>query len=247
VPAALFVTLREGFEAALVVSVMLAFLRQSGASGRSRSLWAGVGAAVAVSIVAGAVLFVTGGELKGSAEALFEGVVMLAAVAVLSFMIVWMQRQAQSQGARLRDEVERALRVGGSALFALSFLTVAREGLETALFLFAAARGTAPLATLGGAAAGLLLAVALGFAVYRGSRRLPLALFFSATNIVLVLFATYLTWRGVGELTELSGGSSADLAPPLVSVLYLAGMAVALAYLRAATRRYAAVRHAGGS
>ena len=204
--ASLLVTLREGFEAALIVAIVLAVLRRSGAMERARSVWAGVGAAVAVSAAAGAALFVTGAELEGTAEALFEGVVMLAAAGVLTWMVVWMQRQARTHAAHLQGKVDAALSVGGGALFGLAFLAVVREGLETALFLFATADQTQPVLSLTGALAGLAIAVALGWVVYRGSNKLPLGTFFAVTNVVLVGFGVYLVWMGVGELGEAIGG-----------------------------------------
>jgi high-affinity iron transporter len=221
--ASLFVTLREGFEAALIIAVVLAYLRQVGALDRARSVWAGAAAAGAVSAAAGTVLFVTGRELDGTAEALFEGVVMLGAVVVLSLMIVWMQRQARTQGAQLRGRVDAALSVGGGALFGLAFLAVLREGLETALFLFAAAGKAQPVQAVGGALAGLALAAALGWAVYRGSRRLPLRSFFNITNLILVGFGVYLVWVGVGEFGEALGGEVFEILGPLAALLYGAG------------------------
>jgi high-affinity iron transporter len=225
VSASLLVTLREGFEAALIVAIVLAYLREVGALNRARNVWAGVISAAAVSAVAGAALFVTGAELEGSAEALFEGVVMLAAVAVLTWMIVWMQREARSQGARLRGKVDQALVMGGGALFGLAFLAVVREGLETALFLFAAADTARPLQTLVGGLAGLAVAVVLGWLVYRGSSRLPLRNFFTVTNVVLIGFGTYLVWAGVGELGEAIGGEAFEVLGVLAAAPY-AGLAL---------------------
>jgi len=226
--AALLVTLREGFEAALIVAVVLAYLRQIGALEQARSVWFGVGAAVAVSAAAGAALFLTGAELEGTTEALFEGIVMLAAAGVLTWMVVWMQRQANTQGAHLRGQVDAALTVGGAALFGLAFLAVVREGLETALFLFAAAGEAQPLAAVIGALAGLALAVALGWLVYRGGRRLPLRTFFTITNLVLVAFGVYLVWKGVGELGEAIGGEVFEILGPLAAVIYGAAALVLL-------------------
>lgn len=220
--ASLLVTLREGFEAALIVAIVLAYLREVGALDRVRSVWAGVSAAVGVSVVAGAALFFTGAELEGSAEAVFEGVVMLAAVAVLTWMIIWMQREARSYGARLRGKVHQALHIGGAALFGLAFLTVVREGLETALFLFAAADTEQPIVTLTGGLAGLAVAVILGSLVYRGSHRLPLRSFFTATSLILIGFGTYLVWAGVGELGEAIGGEAFEILGPVAAVIYAA-------------------------
>jgi high-affinity iron transporter len=231
--ASLLVTLREGFEAALIVAIVLAYLREVGALRRARSVWAGVVSAAAVSAVAGAALFLTGAELEGSAEALFEGVVMLAAVAVLTWMIVWMQREARSQGARLRGKVDEALHLGGAALFGVAFLAVVREGLETALFLFAAADTARPLQTLVGGLAGLGVAAVLGWLVYRGSSRLPLRTFFTATNLVLIGFGTYLVWAGVGEIGEVVGGEAFEILGAVAAAVYAA---LALLALRRATR-----------
>ena len=216
----LLVTLREGFEAALIVAIVLAYLREVGATRRARTVWAGVAAAAAVSAVVGAALFLTGAELEGSAEALFEGVLMLAAVAVLTWMIVWMQREARSQGARLRGKVDTALVTGGAALFGLAFLAVVREGLETALFLFAAAGTAQPLPAFVGGLTGLAVAAALGWLVYRGSRKLPLRTFFTVSNIVLIGFGTYLVWAGVGELGEVIGGEAFEVLGVLAGALY---------------------------
>jgi high-affinity iron transporter len=217
--AALFITLREGFEAALVVAVVLAYLRKLDTPGGVRSVWLGVFVAAGVSAAVATGLFLTGGDLKGSAESLFEGGVMLAAVAMLTWMMFWMQRQASTQGAQLREHVDAALEVGG-ALFGLAFLAVVREGLETALFLFAAAGKTRPAATVIGALLGLAAAGVAGYAVYRGSRRLPLRAFFTVTNIVLVGFAVYLVWRGVHDLGEVVGGRAFAIIGPMTAVAY---------------------------
>jgi len=242
--ASLFVTLREGFEAALVVAIILAYLRESGAArGAARRVWYGVAAAAAVSVGAGAVLFATGAELEGTAEALFEGLVMLAAVAVLTWMMLWMQRQARSQGAQLRERVDVALNVGGVALFSLAFLTVVREGLETALFLFAAFDDAEPLQSVLGALTGLALAAALGWAVYRGSRGLPLRTFFTTTNLLLIGFGTYLVWLGVAELGEAIGGEVFEVLGPIAAILYAA---FALLALRRSNRAVAAMEEQAG-
>jgi high-affinity iron transporter len=233
----LFITLREGLEAALIVAVVLAYLRQVDASASTRPVWLGVAVAAGVSLVAGGVLFLTGSELTGSAEALFEISVMIAAVAVLTFMMLWMQRQAATQGARLRRDVHTALALGGGALFWLAFLAVVREGFESALFLFAAAGDASPLATLAGGLAGLLLAFLAGYAVYRGSAKLPLRTFFTLTNVVLVGFAIYLVWSAVGELGELLGGEAFELLGPVAAAVYGVLMTLGLRRTKRAAQR----------
>ncbi len=232
--APLLITFREGLEAALIIAIVLAYVRQIQASGAGRQVWLGVVAAVAASAVAGGVLILTGRELEGSAEALFEIAVMLAAAGILTYMMVWMQRQAASQGVRLRRDVDAAVAVGGGALFWLAFFAVVREGFETALFLLTAPGETRPLQVLAGGIAGLGLAAAVGYAVYRGGRRLPLRTFFTATNVVLAGFAVYLVWSAVGELGEIVGGEVFELLGPVAAVTY--GILLVLG-LRRARRR----------
>jgi high-affinity iron transporter len=218
--APLVITFREGLEAALIVAVVLAYVRQVQAAGAARRVWLGVAAAIAASAAVGGLLVLTGGELTGSSEALFEAGVMLAAVAVLTATIIWMQRQAATQGVRLQRDVDAALAVGGGALFWLAFLGVAREGVETSLFLMTAPGETGPVAVVAGGLAGLGLAAAVGYAVYRGGRRLPLRAFFTATNVVLVGFAVYLVWRAVAELGEIVGGEAFELLGPAAAAVY---------------------------
>jgi high-affinity iron transporter len=218
--APLVITFREGLEAALIIAVVLAYIRQVQAAGAERRIWLGVAAAVAASAAIGGLLVLTGRELSGTTEALFEAGVMLAAVAVLTITIVWMQRQASSQGVRLRRDVDAALAVGGGALFWLAFFGVAREGVETALFLLTAPGETGPFAVVTGGLAGLALAALAGYAVYRGGRRLPLRTFFTATNVVLVGFAVYLVWMAVAELGEIVGGEAFELLGPVAAAVY---------------------------
>ena len=137
------IALREGIEAALIVSVVLAYLKQVGASDRSRVVWWGAGLAIVLSAALGTVIFVAGAEFEGTAEQVFEGLVTLAAVGVLTWMIFWMRRQGARIKSELQEKVDTALVSGGLALAGLAFFAVLREGIETALFLFAATKGTA--------------------------------------------------------------------------------------------------------
>ncbi len=222
------VVLREGFEASLIVGIVLAFLHRTGRRDGCWPVWAGVGAALSISAGAGAVLFGLGAELEGSAEAAFEGATMLLAAGLLTWMIFWMRRQAATLRRELEAQVERAL-AGGSALALalVAFVGVLREGVETALFLLGAVEGSSPLVATLSAGAGLAGAVALGYLFYRGAARLHLRLFFTATSVLLLLFAGFLLVRGLHELAEagalpesepLLGGAFAALAGP---ALYL--------------------------
>jgi high-affinity iron transporter len=218
------VTLREGFEAALLIGIVLAVLHQSGAVDRRRFVWAGVAAAVAVSLVAGAILFAAGGELEGAAEELFESGAMLTAVVVLTWMMIWMQRQARTLGAEIRDRVSGATSLGGAALFWIAFVMVVREGLETALFLFAGTADGARWATVAGGLTGLAVAVVLGYAVYRGGTRVNTRAFFLITSVLLMGFAAYLLVGAMHELGELAGSEALEASGPFLAGAYVLGM-----------------------
>jgi high-affinity iron transporter len=211
----LLVTLREGLEAGLIVVIILTYLRNAG----QRSYWKyallGTGAAVGVSILVGAVIFVAAGEFEGRAEQVFEGSAMLTAVAVLSWMIVWMKSQAAHIRGHLQAQVQSALAVGSAlALAAIPFVAVLREGIETALFMFAAARTSTPVESTFGAGLGLAGALILSYAFYRGGRRINLRLFFNITGVLLILFAAGLLAHGIHEFHE------ARLVPPLVEHIW---------------------------
>ena len=197
------VTLREGLEAALIVGIVLAYLAKTGNRDRFAAIWAGVAAALAISAITGAALFFTVGELEGRAEELFEGIAMLAAVCVLTWMIFWMRRQAVAIRGELEAKVAAAVATGSAlALASVVFFAVLRVGWERALFLFAVTEGTSPLATGIGATLGLLVSVALGIALYRGSHRLNLRQFFAFTGTLLIVFAAGLFAQSLAALQE---------------------------------------------
>jgi high-affinity iron transporter len=205
--AAFLITLREGIEAALIVSILLAYLRQLGRSDRASLVWWGTGAAITVSIAVGAVIFAIEGEFEGTAEELFEGLVTLTAVGVLTWMIFWMRRQGARIKSELHERVDTALMAGGSAIALLAFVAVLREGIETALFIFAAAKGTAVTSggvveQLVGAAIGLAIATVLGVLLYRGGIKMNLRDFFRVTGGLLIVVAAGLFAFSIHELQE---------------------------------------------
>jgi high-affinity iron transporter len=207
VGASFVIALREGIEAALIVSILLAYLKQIGRSDRAPLIWWGTAAAVVLSVVAGTVIFVVGAEFEGTTEQVFEGVVTMFAVGVLTWMIFWMRRQGARIKNELQEKVDIALMSGGVALGALAFVAVLREGVETALFIYAAAQGTAVDsggvgAQLVGAILGLGLAVVLGVAIYRGGVRMNLRTFFRYTGLALVVVAAGLFAYSLHELQE---------------------------------------------
>ena len=201
--AALLITLREGLEAALIVGVVLSVLRKLGQSDRTRPVWWGVLAAVGTSLVAGLALNALGVAFEGRGEEIFEGVAMLLAAAVLTWMIFWMQRQGRQVQVELESDVRQAVRGGNAwALFSLAFVAVVREGIETVLFLTAAAFNASPVQTLVGGALGLVIAIALGWLMFAAGKRIDVRAFFRVTGFLLILFAAGLFAHGVHELQE---------------------------------------------
>ncbi len=200
---ALLITLREGLEMSLLVVIVLAYLREASRGDLFRSVWYGVGLAIASSVVAGAVLFGVGTGLSGKAEEVFEGSAMFVAAAVLTWMIIWMRGQGRRMRRDVELRVERAIARGsGIALASLAFVIVVREGLETALFLFSASKTATPTATTIGGLLGLLIALAIGRAVYQGSRGINLKTFFNVTGVLLIFFAAGLLVHGIHEFQE---------------------------------------------
>jgi high-affinity iron transporter len=198
--------LREGVEAALIVGIVATFLHQSGRRDALRWMWAGVALAVAGCLAAAAVLEAIDRDLPDRQQEAFEAFVGVVAVGMVTYMIVYMRRHAREMGGELRGGAARALAAGSAwSLVAMAFLAVMREGLETALFLlatFQSALGISPLAAGFGGLAGLLVAVAIGWGIYRGGVRLNLARFFRVTAVVLVVIAAGLLSSAVHHAAE---------------------------------------------
>jgi len=225
------ITLREGFEATLIVGLILAYLVKTGQREHAAAVWWGVAAAALTSLAIGATLFLSVGELEGTAEKAYEGIAMILAAGVVTWMAFWMRKQAASIGAHLREQVSESLRTGGAiGLASVAFIGVAREGLETALFLFASTESSGPVLAVAGGVLGLLAAVGLGVAFYKGALRLNLSKFFTATSVLVIAFAAYLIFGGVHELGEAAGSEALEVAAPVAAVLY--GCSLALIYLR---------------
>ncbi|MBF6606227.1 MAG: FTR1 family protein [Chloroflexi bacterium] len=202
--------LREGVEGALIVSIVLAYLGRTGNAQYASRIWLGVGGALALSVAIGAALFVTIGRLPSPYEQIFEGLTLLIAACVVTWMLFWMRRQAAGVSGELRAAVERVLGRGGAwGLTVLAFTAVVREGIETSLFLVGqvevASRTTnlGALSVLGGAVVGLAIAVAIGAGFYRGTRRIDLARFFRWTGVALVFIAAGLLSGAVHEFIEI--------------------------------------------
>jgi len=197
------VVLREGFEASLVVAVVLAFLDRSNRRDGFVAVWIGIALALLVSAAVGITLFAVGAELEGTSEYLFEGITTIVAAGLLVWMIFWMRRQSRSIRTDLEGKTRTALAEGSAiGLGAVAFVGVVREGVETSLLLFSTTEKSSPLFSLISALVGLALAVALGYAFYRGSHRLDLRRFFTVTSAILLLFAGWLLAKGLEELAE---------------------------------------------
>ena len=225
------IVLREGFEAALLVGLILGVLNKTGQREHVRAVWTGVAAALATAVVIGAILFAAVGELEGNAEALYEGTAMLLAACVVTWMVFWMRKQARTLGGHLRSQVSSAIVAGGGfALASVAFIGVAREGLESALFLFASVGDDGVVATVIGGSLGALAAVTLGYLFYGGAIRLDLRRFFMVTGVLVIGFAAYLIMGGMHELGEAGGGELLEGAGPILAVLY--GIGLAIFYLR---------------
>ena len=201
--ASYLLSLREGLEAALIISIVLGVLRKLNRQDLSSTVWAGVASAIGVSLAAGVGLYAIGIELEGQAEEIFEGLTMLLAAGVLTWMIFWMNRQARTIKGDLEAGVSRSVKASDKrGLFWLAFLAIVREGIELALFLTAATFATSAQATLVGTLLGLGTAVLLGWALFTTTIRLDLRRFFQVTGILLILFAAGLVAHGVHELNE---------------------------------------------
>jgi high-affinity iron transporter len=222
---AFVIVLREAFEASLVLGLMFAFLDRTGARDRhGAAVWQGTALAVVLSVALGALLFLTVGELQGTAEQVYEGVAMLLAAVVLTWMVFWMRRQAKTIGGSLRAQVGDAVASGGGLALALvAFVAVAREGLESALFLFVSVGDNGLVPTVLGGALGLVVAIGLGVGLYRGSLKLDLRRFFLVTGLLVIAFAAYLLVGGLHELGEAGGGEPLEIAGPVVGMLFAVG------------------------
>jgi high-affinity iron transporter len=206
VEAALLIMVREGFEAALVVAIVFAYLRRLERLDLSRAVWGGVAAAVAISLIIGVVVHTTVGGLEGDARMRAFAAISALAAAVLTWMIFWMRRQSRLIKGDLEHKVDAALcseRIG-FALAGVALVAVLREGIEAALFLLAVGTDEDGSGVLLGAFIGIAIASALAYAVYWGGRKVPMKAFFTVTGLVLIVFAAGLVARTVMFL-QISG------------------------------------------
>jgi high-affinity iron transporter len=229
------IALREGVEASLIIGIVAAFLVREGRRDAIRQMWLGVGIAVALCMGVAVLLRVVGQDLPERGQASLETAVGLVAVAAVTYMIVWMRRNARGIKSTLEGSAATALAAGSTgALVAMAFLAVLREGFETSAFLLAAFQDAADTTAAGiGAVVGLATAVAIGVGLYRGGVRINLSRFFRVTGLILVFVAAGLLATAIHTAHEAGWigalqGHAVDLSwlvrPGTISGSLLTGM-----------------------
>jgi high-affinity iron transporter len=221
-------SLREGLEAALIIGIVLGAVSKIRRNDLSPAVWLGTLSAVIVSILTAVVLTSFGMSLEGKAEEIFEGITMLIAAGILTWMIFWMSKQARFLKGELEAGVNKAAAsTGKRAVFWLAFVAVVREGIELAIFItaafFAGDQGqmtTNIILTLAGTILGLGTAALLGWTLFATTVRLDLRRFFQVTGILLILFAAGLVAHGVHEFNE------AGLIPAVVEHVWDVNMII---------------------
>lgn len=200
------ITLREGVEISIILAVILAYLKQLGATHAIGKVWLGTAAAALVSLITGAVIFFILGQTElGDFQEVLEGTFMLLAVVILTWMTVWMKRQSSDLSGSLKEKVQNALTNGSTwALAALAFATVIREGIETVLFITGTAQTSTVGQVLGGTVLGFGSAAIIGYVLYRGTHRLPLKAFFNVMSLLLIFMAAGLASNGVHAFQEVA-------------------------------------------
>ena len=195
--------LREGLEATLVVTILVAFLVKSDQRRRLPLVWAGVGLAVALSVGLAALLEFTTANMEFQQHELFDAIASIGAVVFVTWMIFWMRRMARRIAGELRAQLSAAIQLGAAAVVFMAFVAVVREGLETALLFFSAVQGaTASAGPLLAILGGIATAIAIGWLMYAGAVRFNLGRFFFWTGILLVLVAAGILKYSVHDFQE---------------------------------------------
>ncbi len=208
--ASFLITFREALEAALIIGIIAAYVAKIGRKDLNRYIYAGIIGAVIASAGVAFVFKIVYGELKGTAEQLFEGAAALTAAIVLTYMIFWMAQNSKKIKGEMQGKIDIAISKGEMlGIAALSFIAVFREGVETVLFLGTLAIKS-PLDTLIGFIFGVAAVIFLSFVMFRGVYKLDIGRFFKYTSILLILFSAGLTAFGVHELNE------AGIIPPVI-------------------------------
>jgi high-affinity iron transporter len=199
----LLIGLREGLEASLIIGILVAYLVKINRRDVLPKLWAGVGIAIALSVIVGVILETGLGELEGAPEEILAGSLSIAAAGLVTWMVFWMAKTARNLKGHLEGNIDRSLAGNGLGIMVVAFLAVGREGIETALFIWAAASATGETwLPLVGAILGLGAAAFLGYLIFLGSLRMNLRKFFTWSGALLVLVAAGVLVYGIAEWQE---------------------------------------------
>ena len=212
--AAFLITLREGLEISIVLAILIGYLVKTGRGDRTGQVWLGAGIAAVICVITGLLFNTLVGEFEGKAEQAIEGTLAVAAAVVLTWMILWMRKNARAMSGDLRSKIDGA--TTASAVMFISFVAVAREGFETVLFLLGAETGSASGAqvVLGGLL-GLGVSAVVGVLVYRFGKNIDLRAFFRITGVLLIFFAAGLVGKAFHEFRELLGLEDGWLMQPM--------------------------------
>lgn len=195
--------LREGLEAALIVSILVTYLVKTGNRNQVSKIFYGTAAAIALSVAIGFFMTLVLDQLPKGIQELISGLISIVAVFLVTWMIFWMARQSRALGGQLRQKVDVAIETSVWALASVAFLSVIREGIETSVLIWSAARATTDDGSSAlGALFGLLSAAVIGVLLYRGALKVNLGTFFKYTGTYLILVAAGILAYGIGELQE---------------------------------------------
>ncbi len=195
--------LREGLEASLVIGILIAYIVRTGRRDLLGAVWTGVGIATAISLALGTALTLGPRGLSFTAQETIGGVLSIVAVVLITWMVFWMGKTARFLKRNLEEGLEKAIALGKGAIIAMALVAVGREGLETALFLWAGIQASGSTTSpITGAVLGLITAVALGYLIYKGAVRINLRVFFQWTGLFLIVIAAGVLAYGVHDLQE---------------------------------------------
>lgn len=198
----LLIGLREGLEASLIVSILVAYLVKVNRRHEIRYVWIGVGTAILSVVAIFTVITIVFDQLSFFWQEVVGGTMSILAAALVTWMIFWMRRTARTLKRELEGHMESALELGAGALILIAFLTVGREGLETAAIIWSTIAGSSTTGPFLGAATGILIAIVLGYLIYRGALKVNLSKFFIVTGALLIVVAAGVLAYGVFDLQE---------------------------------------------